>query len=77
MEDLSFATRVPIHLCGNGRGIRSSLSLCLVYCVTDSRIGYVYTPRGFLLRPNDLKGLGPVDLSSYGAVLIGKMVRCG
>lgn len=36
LEDLSFATRVPIHLCGNGRGIRSSLSLCLVYCVTDS-----------------------------------------
>lgn len=36
LEDLSFATRVPIHLCGNGRGIGSSLSLCLVYCVTDS-----------------------------------------
>lgn len=75
LEDLSFATRVPIHLCGNGRGIRSSLSLSLSGLLRNRfRIGYVHTPRGFLLRPNDLKGL---DLSNYGTVLIGKMVRCG
>lgn len=63
VEDLSFATRAPIHLCGGE--VRFSLSLSASGLPRNRfRIGYVYTPRGFLLRPNDLKGSGR-----------GKMVR--
>lgn len=61
MWRICHSQHAPLFICAGVKYVSLSLSLSASGLPRNRfRIGYVYTPRGFLLRHNDLKGLGRV-----------------